>query len=283
MGLFEKKECELCGNKAGLLTRSKIQGGGYICGDCAARLSPNLKKISQLSLDEVKEQIELKEENDRRFNEEFNMTRVLMIDDRHRIMGVDEGSCEFAILTDKNPDIFRFDQILNFNVDLSTKPLSEEEKKKTQGWAGLLDMLLSDDFGSRYPGLPRCPKNCKIVGMYFEIYLGDNDFHAESMRIDLLPNWSCSETEIDKAYACAYEMSECIKEMKNRSANPDNEGYQEEYGGNEGNEADAGTYDGGAGPSASPIEQVKQLKELLDMGALTQEEFDKKKKELLGL
>jgi hypothetical protein len=193
-------------------------------------------------------------------------------------MGVDEGSCEFAILTDKNPDIFRFDQILNFNVDLSTKPLSEDEKKKTQGWAGLLDMLLSDDFGSRYPGLPRCPKNCKIVGMYFEIYLGDNDFHAESMRIDLLPNWSCSETEIEKAYACAFDMSECIKEMKNRTVNFDN-GGDVEYSENE--EADA--YDESAGPSASPIEQVKQLKELLDMGALTQEEFDKKKKELLGL
>ena len=33
----------------------------------------------------------------------------------------------------------------------------------------------------------------------------------------------------------------------------------------------------------SPAEEVKALKELLDMGALTQEEFDTKKKELLGL
>lgn len=33
----------------------------------------------------------------------------------------------------------------------------------------------------------------------------------------------------------------------------------------------------------SPAEEVKALKELLDMGALTQEEFDIKKKELLGL
>ena len=33
----------------------------------------------------------------------------------------------------------------------------------------------------------------------------------------------------------------------------------------------------------SPIEEVKALKELLDMGAITQEEFDKKKKELLNL
>lgn len=35
--------------------------------------------------------------------------------------------------------------------------------------------------------------------------------------------------------------------------------------------------------TSNPVEQVKQLKELLDMGILTQEEFDKKKKELLGL
>lgn len=32
-----------------------------------------------------------------------------------------------------------------------------------------------------------------------------------------------------------------------------------------------------------PYEELKQLKELLDMGALTQEEFDTKKKELLNL
>lgn len=33
----------------------------------------------------------------------------------------------------------------------------------------------------------------------------------------------------------------------------------------------------------SPVEQVKELKELLDMGVISQEEFDKKKKELLDL
>ncbi|MDD7592985.1 MAG: SHOCT domain-containing protein [Peptoniphilaceae bacterium] len=33
----------------------------------------------------------------------------------------------------------------------------------------------------------------------------------------------------------------------------------------------------------SPAEQIKEYKELLDMGILTQEEFDSKKKELLGL
>lgn len=35
--------------------------------------------------------------------------------------------------------------------------------------------------------------------------------------------------------------------------------------------------------NSSPLEEIKKLKELLDMGAITQEEFDAKKKELLGL
>ena len=35
--------------------------------------------------------------------------------------------------------------------------------------------------------------------------------------------------------------------------------------------------------TSNPYEEVKQLKELLDMGIITQEEFDLKKKELLKL
>ena len=33
----------------------------------------------------------------------------------------------------------------------------------------------------------------------------------------------------------------------------------------------------------SPAEELKKMKELLDMGIITQEEFDSKKKQLLGL
>ncbi|HCB29106.1 MAG TPA: hypothetical protein DEP40_12660 [Enterococcus sp.] len=35
--------------------------------------------------------------------------------------------------------------------------------------------------------------------------------------------------------------------------------------------------------AVSPIEEIRQYKELLDAGILTQEEFDAKKKELLGI
>ena len=40
---------------------------------------------------------------------------------------------------------------------------------------------------------------------------------------------------------------------------------------------------GGVIQQISPAEELKKFKELLDMGIITQEEFDIKKKELLGL
>ena len=44
------------------------------------------------------------------------------------------------------------------------------------------------------------------------------------------------------------------------------------------------TAESGAGPaSIDPYEEMKKLKELLDLEIVTQEEFDRKKKQLLGL
>ena len=36
-------------------------------------------------------------------------------------------------------------------------------------------------------------------------------------------------------------------------------------------------------PTSSPADEIRKYKELLDMGAITQEEFDAKKKQILGL
>lgn len=38
MGLFEKKYCDLCGDKVNALTRQKLSDG-YLCSDCKHKLS----------------------------------------------------------------------------------------------------------------------------------------------------------------------------------------------------------------------------------------------------
>lgn len=266
MGLFEKKFCALCGGKAGLITRYKLVDGDFICGDCRSKMSPHTDGIGQMNLDDIKEQIRLKEENDERFQNGFVNTRQYDFDSRHPMMAVDDEHGEFAILKDDRPDIFSFDEVVSYNVDLHTKVLTDEErKKKDAGIWGIMSLILSDDFHKQFPDMPRCPMGCKVTGMYFQINFGENRFHADNIRIDMLPGWSTNQTEVEKAYRCANDMYQCFREYK--------EGMRSAY---------TTSYDSSQ-EAADPIEQVKKLKELLDMGALTQEEFDAKKKELLGL
>ena len=39
MGFFDKKYCDVCGEKIGLLGNRKLENGN-LCKDCAAKLSP---------------------------------------------------------------------------------------------------------------------------------------------------------------------------------------------------------------------------------------------------
>ena len=51
-GLFEKKNCDVCGNKIGLLGNRKLEDGN-LCKDCAAKLSPWFSERRHSTLDAV--------------------------------------------------------------------------------------------------------------------------------------------------------------------------------------------------------------------------------------
>ena len=48
MGLFDKKICDICGEKIGLLGNRKLDDGN-LCKDCAKKLSPWLGAAAQYS------------------------------------------------------------------------------------------------------------------------------------------------------------------------------------------------------------------------------------------
>ena len=56
MGLFEKKYCDICGEKIGLLGNRKLEDGN-ICSKCAAKLSPFFTGRKKSTLDEIKAQL----------------------------------------------------------------------------------------------------------------------------------------------------------------------------------------------------------------------------------
>ena len=72
MGLFDKKYCDVCGNKIGLLGNRKLEDGN-LCKDCAKKLSPWFNERRHSTLAEIKDQLAYREANLEKVKE-FNTT-----------------------------------------------------------------------------------------------------------------------------------------------------------------------------------------------------------------
>lgn len=62
MGLFDKKYCDICGEKIGLLGNRKLEDGN-LCKDCAKQLSPWFSDRRRSTVEDIKRQLAYREEN----------------------------------------------------------------------------------------------------------------------------------------------------------------------------------------------------------------------------
>jgi len=62
MGLFDKKYCDICGDKIGLLGNRKLEDGN-MCKDCARKLSPFFSDRRSSTVEEIKQQLAYREQN----------------------------------------------------------------------------------------------------------------------------------------------------------------------------------------------------------------------------
>lgn len=60
MGLFDKKICDICGEKIGLLGNRKLDDGN-LCKDCAKKLSPWFEERRHSTVEDIKRQLEYRE------------------------------------------------------------------------------------------------------------------------------------------------------------------------------------------------------------------------------
>ena len=130
MGLFDKKYCDVCGNKIGLLGNRKLEDGN-LCKDCAAKLSPFFSDRRHSTLEEIKEQLAYREANKEKVaafvpTRTFSSGRTILIDDAKR---------QFLITNsrrwqDVNPDILDFEQALGATLDVDENKYELKTKDK---------------------------------------------------------------------------------------------------------------------------------------------------------
>ncbi|NLB21096.1 MAG: DUF4428 domain-containing protein [Clostridium sp.] len=133
MGLFDKKYCDICGDKIGMLGNKKLEHGN-MCKSCAKQLSPWFGGRRDSSIAEIKEQLAYREENKDRVRE-FNPTRKLGRDQR---VLIDDNSKRFTVtsetdLSEENPDILDFHDVVKCEMDIhetQTELMREEPDGK---------------------------------------------------------------------------------------------------------------------------------------------------------
>ncbi len=118
MGLFDKKYCDICGEKIGLLGNRKLEDGN-MCKNCAKKLSPFFSERRRSTVAEIKEQLAYREAN-KAAVEAFHITRTLGTSTK---VLLDEDAGKFVVTAfsrwkEENPDVLDFSQVTGCDIDV---------------------------------------------------------------------------------------------------------------------------------------------------------------------
>ena len=132
MGLFDKKNCDICGEKIGLLGNRKLDDGN-LCKDCAKKLSPWFEERRHSTVEDIKRQLAYREENKKAVRN-FNVTREFAGDSYH--VFIDDTKGMFAVARrlneEENPDIVALSAVTSCRMEIDEQR-EEEEYKDSNG------------------------------------------------------------------------------------------------------------------------------------------------------
>lgn len=124
MGLFSRKECDVCKKKLSLAEGLKCLDGS-ICSECKKKMSPLFTDYKNTPIEKIKEHLVYREENKSRVKEfvasaTFGEYPKVMVDRKHNWFVVTKATK----LSDENPDVFDLSDIQNVLVEI------EENKRE---------------------------------------------------------------------------------------------------------------------------------------------------------
>ncbi len=318
MGLFsnKKKGCPICGEPTPRLFPTKVEGAP-ICKECAAKanyLPPDA--IDDMSTEDFAGYIEFYEENAalrKQFKEThkygggFFDAHVIRFDENNRLLRI-HGSDDGIVFSADNIVSFNIseDDILLFEGDADSLRCYETEtvykveameelverfldrRQDYENAKALRDMLDKDDDKPNYDRTREPQFTNHEPFKQFEVTLVfDHPYWEENMFTIKSPQFDIEEPSIRK-YLRDYE--EAVKELRELAEliqgviNPDAPVEEYELGEEEEETAAPAAAPVSASASAKDIaEALQKFNELLYMGAITEEEFAAKKKQLLGL
>ena len=120
MGLFDKKFCDICGEKIGMLGNRKLEDGN-MCKDCAKKLSPFCDDRRHSTIEQMKAHLQYREEN-KAVLRAFSPTLTLGEDKK---IYIDQMKGNFVVSrftpgnwSEENPDVMPIASITSCGLDI---------------------------------------------------------------------------------------------------------------------------------------------------------------------
>ena len=128
--LFEKKNCAICGKELGVVFGKTKIADGHICKDCAGKLSPYFRGHRQATVQDIRDQLAYREQNER-LVATFNPTTTIDGGEKKIYLDEDNGKLILTGVSNwrgSNPDIIELSQVTGCDVEVRE---SRTEIKRT--------------------------------------------------------------------------------------------------------------------------------------------------------
>jgi hypothetical protein len=302
MGLFSKKTpCPICGGKIPLLLPSKIEGE-YICNDCYNKIDMDADRESNLTMQGFREYLAF-----------YNQNQILK--DRFVVSErIDFGLWDTKIIFDyqnklfcmsKNPDktVFEGSQLKSFTIREDSTPLFEGSAAGIRRYAStvteramamvpqIAQVAASKRTARTLDRLDDGKANNSVPMQYFDV---PEPFQAFNVELHFgHPYWTVLKCDMDgprldnnlpdvnnylRSYQQSIEELEKLVAALRTVAFPD--AAEQSIGpGMMG----MGALHTNMAPPADAIEEIKKYKALMEDGVISQQEFEAKKRQLLGI
>lgn len=248
MGLFGKKEtCCICGENEG----SKKLMDGMICKECMKKIEVfslfiDLKSTSKNKIMEAIRESENNNELLQKFSPSKTIEEMLYIDEVNKLWKPIFPSV-----------VFHYSDVISFE-------LIEDGESITKGGVGqaVAGGMLFGDVGAIVGGVTGTRKTKKVINK-LNLKIITRHPILSDIHLAFLPMGSV-KTGSSAYKGCIYKAQKCMSELARMidetEANSQNKTQQ-----------------------VSSADEILKYKQLLDCGAITQEEFDAKKQQLLGV
>lgn len=302
MGLFSKKPpCPICGGKISWLLPWKIEGE-YICNTCYSKIDMDSDKVEHLTMQSFREYLVFYDQN-QLLKDQFVISQRIDFGLWDTKIIFDYQNKLFCMSKNRDKTVFEGRQLRSFTIKEDSAPLFEGSAEGICRYAStvperamalapqIAQFMMNRQMARAIDKLDDGKENGTAPMQYFDVPEPFRAFNVE-LHFDH-PYWSVIKCDMDgprfsndhpdvNDYIHSYQrsMEEVEKLVVAFKAVAFPEAPEQSIGlGAAGGQAVHAT----TTPPGDTIEEIKKYKALMEDGIISQQEFDAKKRQLLGI